>query len=68
MKIASLTCTVLGLLGGVVAALTALDVIPGFLDASSGFSSIFLTTLFWVFLSGLLMLAAIAFGVVADKE
>ncbi len=68
MKIASLTCIVLGLLSGLMATLTAVNVLPDFLNASSGFTSTFLTTVFWTCLSGLLMLAAIAFGTIADKE
>ena len=68
MKIASLTCTIIGLLGGLMAALTALEVSPAFVGENSAFGDVFMTTLFWGGLSGLLILAAIAFGVITDKE
>ena len=41
--------------------------VPDFLNASSGFSSTFLTTVFWTCLSGLFMLAAISLGIIAEK-
>jgi len=51
-----------------MAALTALEVSPAFVGENSAFGDVFMTTLFWGGLSGLLILAAIAFGVIADKE
>jgi hypothetical protein len=75
MKIASFTCTVIGLLGALMAGLTALGVSPGFIDFGIGFGEIgmdsvteVLTTAFWGGLAVLTFLAAIAFGVIAEKE
>lgn len=68
MKAASLTFVVFGLLAGLMATLTAIDISPAFLNASSGFSGTLLTTVFWVCLSGLLMLAAIALGIITNKD
>lgn len=75
MKIASLTCTVIGLLGALMAGLTALDVSPGFVDFGMGLGDLDLdsiksifTTAFWGGLSVLMLLAAIAFGAIAEKE
>jgi hypothetical protein len=75
MKIASLTCTVVGLLGALMASLTALEVSPGFVDFGIGLGEIgmdavaaTLTTAFWGGLSVLMLLAAIALGVIAEKE
>ena len=75
MKIASLTCIVIGLLGALMAGLTALEVSPGFVDFGIGFEAIgadsitdVLTTIFWGGLSVLILLAAIAFGAIAEKE
>ena len=68
MKIASFTCTVIGLLGGLMAALTALEVSPAFVGETSAFGDIFMTTLFWGGLSAIFILAAIAFGVITDKD
>lgn len=75
MKIASLTCIVIGLAGALMACLTALDVSPGFVDFGMGLGdfdldsikSIF-TTAFWGGLSVLMLLSAIAFGAIAEKE
>jgi hypothetical protein len=75
MKIASITCTVIGLLGALMAVLTALEVSPGFVDFGIGFGELgidaitaILTTAFWGGLSVLMLLAAIALGVIAEKE
>jgi len=75
MKITSFTCTVIGLLGALMAGLTALEVSPGFVDFGIGFGDIgmdsikfALTTAFWGGLSVLMLLAAIAFGVITEKE
>jgi len=76
MKIATLTCIGFGLLGALLAALTALDVIPGFVDFGTGlgdivgmeFAKSIMTTAFWGGLSILLLLAAIAFGAIAKEE
>ncbi len=75
MKIASLTCTVIGLLGALMAGLTALGVSPGFVDFGIGLGEIGVdsvtdafTTAFWGGLAVLMLLAAIAFGVIAEKE
>ncbi len=75
MKIASFTCIVIGLLGALMAGLTALGVVPGFVDFGIGLGEIgmdsikdVLTTAFWGGLSALLLLAAIALGVITEKE
>lgn len=75
MKIASLTCIGIGLLGAMMAGLTALGVVPGFVDFGMGLGDIgmdsvkeILTTAFWGGLSVLLLLAAIAFGAMAERE
>jgi hypothetical protein len=75
MKIASITCTVIGLLGALMAVLTALEVSPGFVDFGIGFGELgidavtaTLTTAFWGGLSVLMLLAAIALGIIAEKE
>jgi glutamate mutase epsilon subunit len=65
MKNAALTLIALGLLSGLLATLTAVEALPHFLIASSGFSAVFLTTVFWVCLSGLLVLSAIALGIIS---
>lgn len=67
MKIAALTCIGISLLGALMAGLTALEVSPAFVSDSSGFSAAFITTAFWGGASSLLLLAAIAFGVIAEK-
>jgi hypothetical protein len=76
MKIATLTCLGLGLLGALLAALTALGAVPGFVDFGLGLGDIvgmesvesIITTAFWGGLSVLLLLAAIAFGAIAKEE
>jgi hypothetical protein len=67
VKIATVVFIVLGLVSGLIATLTAVHASPDFLGASSGFSSTFLTTVFWTCLSGLFMLCAISLGIVADR-
>lgn len=67
MKTATVAFIALGLLSGLMATLTAVHALPDFLGASSGFSSTFLTTVFWTCLSGLFMLAAISLGIITDK-
>jgi hypothetical protein len=68
MKIAAWTCIGIGLLAGLMAILTALEVSPAIVSDSSGFNAAFITTAFWGGASALLLLAAIAFGVTAEKE
>ncbi|UCG54199.1 MAG: hypothetical protein JSV32_06280 [Dehalococcoidia bacterium] len=75
MKIASLTITIIGLLGALMAGLTALGISPGFVDFGLGLGDMgmdsvkeVLTTAFWGGLSILLLLAAIAFGNIAERE
>jgi hypothetical protein len=68
MKITALTSIILGLLAALMAGLTALDVVPGFVDFGLGFGESIMTTVFWGGLSVLILLAAIAFGVIAEKE
>jgi hypothetical protein len=69
MKTASFVFLFLGLAAGVMATLTSIHVSPSFLLASSGFSNTLLTTMFWVCVSGLMLLTAIALAIiqVADK-
>ena len=76
MKIATLSCVGIGLLGALMAGLTALGVVPGFVDFGLGLGEIvgmepaedIMTTAFWGGLSVLVLLAAIGFGVIAPKE
>ncbi len=76
MKIATLTCIGIGLIGALMATLTASGVVPGFVDFGMGLEDIVgvdtlksvITTAFWGGLSVLLLLAAIGFGVIAPKE
>ena len=76
MKIATLTCIGIGLVGALMAGLTALGVVPGFVDFGLGLGDIVgsepikdvMTTVFWGGLSVLVLLAAIAFGVITPKE
>lgn len=75
MKITSLIFTVIGLLGALMACLTALEVSPGFVDFGIGFEEVgmdsvktMLTTLFWGGLAVLMLLSAIALGVIAERE
>lgn len=68
MRLAALLCIVIGLLGTLMAGLTALGAAPGFIDFGLGFGEDVITTAFWGGLAALLLLAAIAFGVSAEKE
>ena len=70
MKIVALTCTTIGLLGALMAALTVLEVSPGFILGKEfgGVLEVLLTTAFWGGLSGLLLLAAIALSIIAPRE
>jgi hypothetical protein len=76
MKIATLTCIFVGLSGAVLAVLTALGVVPGFIDFGLGLGDIagmesvesIITTAFWGGLAMLSLLAAIAFGVISSGE
>jgi hypothetical protein len=69
MKAASFVFLFLDLVAGVMATLTSIHVSPSFLMASSGFTNTLLTTMFWVCVSGLTILTAIALAIihVADK-
>ena len=67
MKLASLSFSILGILCIIMAALTALEVSPAFLETAD-FGPAFATTLFWGGLAGLLFLAGISFGVIASGE
>jgi len=72
MKAVSITCIITGWLCVFMAALTALEVVPQGMDFVGTVPGIptddLPTVIFWVGLSGLLMLTAIAFGVIADKR
>jgi hypothetical protein len=48
-----------------LATLTAVHAFPAFLNASSGFSAVFLTSIFWTCVSGLLLLSAIALALIS---
>jgi hypothetical protein len=67
VKIATVVFVALGLVAGLMATLTAVHALPDFLGTSSGFSSTFMTTVFWTCLAGLFMLSAISLGIIADK-
>jgi hypothetical protein len=74
MKIASLSFTIAGLLGGLLALLTALGVVPGFVDFGIGLGDLGLdagkdviTTAFWGGLSIVCLLAGISFGIITEK-
>ncbi len=74
MKIASLSFTIAGLLGGLLALLTALGAVPGFVDFGLGFGELgfdvgkdIITTAFWGGFSIVCLLAGIAFGIITDK-
>jgi len=68
MKIVSLSFSILGVLGALMAGLTALEVAPGFVDFGLGIGSSVITTAFWGGLAGLSLVAGIAFGVIVGKE
>ncbi|MFC1847138.1 hypothetical protein ACFLYS_03680, partial [Chloroflexota bacterium] len=75
MRIASLSFTVAGLLGGLLALFTALGIMPGFVDFGLGFDALGLeagkdviTTAFWGGLSIICLLAGMAFGIITGKE
>jgi len=68
MKIATLTCIGIGLSGALLAGLTALGVVPGFVDFGLEFGEDVITTAFWGGLATLVLLAAIAFGTITPKE
>jgi len=68
MKIVSLSFSILGVLGALMAGLTALEVAPGFVDFGLGIGASVITTAFWGGLAVLLLLAGIAFGVIVGKE
>jgi len=65
MRIAAITSITIGLLGALMAALTALEVAPAFIEGGLGFGEVLLTTAFWGGLAVLLLLAGVAFGVIS---
>lgn len=65
MRIVAITFITIGLLGALMAALTALEVVPGFVDFGLGIGASVITTAFWGGLAVLLLLAGIAFGVIS---
>jgi len=68
MKIVSLSFSILGVLGALMACLTALKVSPAFTSDILDIGKVTVTTAFWGGLAGLLLLAGIAFGVIVGKE
>ena len=75
MRITSLVFTIIGLLGGLMALLTALGAIPGFVDFGLGLDALGLeagkdviTTAFWGGMSIICLLAGMAFGIITGKE
>jgi hypothetical protein len=60
LSITGLACTILSIL-------TAVEVLSPFLEASS-FGDVLTTTIFWAGISVILLLAGIAFGVIAREE
>ncbi len=65
MKKISVIFIVLGIVSALMATLTAVHVFPAFLCASSGFSCVFLSSVFWTCLSGLMMLTSIALAIIS---
>jgi hypothetical protein len=75
MRIASLSFTIIGLLCGLMALLTALGAVPGFIDFGMGLDDLGLevgkdviTTAFWGGMSIICLLAGMAFGIITGKE
>ena len=68
MRIASLSFTIAGLLGGLLALLTALEAMPGFVDLGLGLGEVVITTAFWGGFSIVCLLAGIAFGIITGKD
>ncbi len=75
MRIASLSFTIAGLLGGLLALLTALGAIPGFVDFGMGLDEIMgdfgkdiITTAFWGGMSIICLLAGVSFGIITGRE
>jgi len=68
MKLVALSFAIIGVLGALMAGLTALGAVPGFVDFGLGIGASVITTAFWGGLSALMLLAAIAFGVITVKE
>jgi len=58
----------LGLAVGLTGILTALNVLPGFIDAGGSLSPEITTAVFWWALSVILILSGIAFGVYQTAE
>ena len=68
MKIATLSCVCLGLIGALMAGLTAFGVVPGFTNLGTQFGKEVITTVAWGGLALLLLLAAIALGTITPEE
>lgn len=68
MKIASLSFSITGVLLIILSALTAVEILPGFIHKTSSFGQFCTTTFFWAGLSVLCFLAAYAFGSISRKE
>ena len=68
MRLAALLCIAIGLLGALMAALTAVEAAPAFVAKMADFGVTATTTGFWAGLAVILLLTAIAFGVSAEKE
>ncbi len=65
MRIAAITSITIGLLGALMAALTALEVAPAFIGGAFIVGDTVSTTAFWGGLAVLVLLAGIAFGVIS---
>ena len=75
MRITSLVFTIIGLLCGLMALLTSLGVVPGFVDFGIDLDSLgmevgkdMITTAFWGGTSIICLLAGMAFGIITGKE
>jgi Mg2+/citrate symporter len=67
MRTTSLTLSIAGLACTILSILTAVAVLPPFLEVAD-FGDVLTTTIFWVGLSIILLLAGIAFGVISREE
>ncbi len=67
MKVLSAIFTTIGVLGIIMTVFTVFGISPAFLSNSTGISDMFTTAIFWAFLSLIMILAGIAYGII-DRE
>jgi hypothetical protein len=65
MKETALSLAILGVLGILMAAFTALEVAPTFVGEEMAVGAVAATAAFWGGLAALVLLAAIAFGIIS---